>query len=297
MGPFGVGVGPWVLVAIALVIVVLFAARTASSIRLIAHRPPASTQALALHDRAAGSLGRAIAALSYVVAAMASSWWEYRATGIGGSWALAIAAVVTVLALMVIKRRWPVPGGTVRSADVQRRRLPEVLPRAGIVIAGAAVLLFLGSVVAGGLINSASNFASRSGTATGHGWPWPGWWRTAPLWIGIIGVSAVAALAIALLLRRPALAGFDRGVDLGYRRAGVDRVLRVLSCYCFIAASDDVNDAKNVMLGPNYQLGSVLNWVVAALLLASVVSVEIFRARPPRAAAVPGSSNFLAATR
>jgi hypothetical protein len=299
MSRFGLGLGFWVLVAIALFLVVVFVVRTIWSIRLIARKPAASVEALRLHDRAAGSLGRATAIVSYLTVAIALESWRSGAGNGAAGWAVVIAAVVTVLVLILIERRWPAPGGTVRAASLQPRRPAEVLPRAGMAVTGAAVLLALGLIVVCGLTGqpSADRGATAAGTASGSGWPWPGWLTTAPLWIGMAVIGAVVALAIALLLRRPALAGFDRSVDLAYRRAGVDRLLRVLSCFGFVAASVVLSDVQTALQGSPYRLASLLEWASLALLIAGLVSVELFRAYPPMPAAPQGSAAPMAVGR
>lgn len=287
----------WLLVAIALVVVIAFVVRTVSSIRAIARRPAASIAALRLHDRAAGSLGRAVAVVAYLIMAVALSWWGQDRDTDAGEWAVGITAVVTVFALILIERRWPVPGGTVRSADLRRRRLAEVLPRGGLLIAGGGLLLALGLIVLCGLVGRFSSDPMVTGQPPGQGWAWPSWARTAPQSLGVVAIMAPVALAVALLLRRPALAGFDRAIDLAYRRAGVDRILRVVSCYCLIAASFVVNDVKNVVLGPDYEFGVALNWLSVGLILAGLVSIELFRARPPGEPPATRPSVPVAATR
>lgn len=286
----------WPLVAVALVLVVVFVIRTVSSIRLIAHRPSASVGALRLHDRAAGALARAVAVVAWMLLVVVSSWWRRDSGAIVDESGVAIVAVVTVFTLMLIERRWPVPGGTVRSASLQRRSLIEVLPRGGLVILGVGLLLALGLTIACGVISQfPSDPVVAASSGSGHGSPWPGWGWALHLWIGIAVIAAVAAWAVALLLRRPALAGFDRAVDLAYRRAGVDRILRVLSCYCFIAASYVLNEVKNAIL-PDYQFGLVLDWLSAGLMLAGLVSIELFRTRPPGESGARGPSVRVVAT-
>src|SRR5699024_8936196 len=108
-----------------------------------------------------------------------------------------IGAVAGLVVLMVVEQRWPAPGGTVRAADLQPRRVADVLPRPGTWIAGVAVLLAVTSIVVCGVLGAARVGGSSAMTATAD---WPSWLRTAPSLIGLGVVVAFAVAAVTQLL-------------------------------------------------------------------------------------------------
>lgn len=279
------GMMPWIVVAIALAVMVGLLVRTVWSIRQVAHKPVADVKALRLHDEAAGGLGRVAAAAAALISTLIFRSNDLLVGGVP----LWIGGAVAIVVLIGIEQRWPVPGGTVREVVLQPRRLIEILPRSGTVIASVGMLISIGMIMMCGLVD-----APVTPAETLAGSQWPSWQQTSPALIGSAAVLALGAVAIALLLRRPALAGFSREADLRYRRAGADRIMRVVSVLAFLEAGMLFNQVRNAALetlnGPVPQL---LRSISLALLLVAAASIALFRVRPPKqlrsAAASPRS--------
>ena len=282
-----------VLGVIALIVLVLFGFEAAWSVRQAVRRPTATADALRRHDRAAGSLGRA-AAIAATIGSAEILAVIGMPDGLQQGLPLCIGAGVGLVVLIVVEQRWPAPGGTIRTADVQPRRLADVLPRAGMWIAGIAVLLAVASSVVYGVL--ASSTGGRPGSVTAAA-AWPDWRWSVPQLVGLVVVLLVAAVAVVQLLHRPALAGFDRTVDLTFRRCGVDRALRVVAVVGFCQVAAGLNAIKNAgfAAGVSYDLIKTVVWLSTAAVVAALISIPAFRTHPPKkigsarpvAAAVP----------
>lgn len=275
--------GVWLLLGMCAVVVGWWIWRVTVAVRTIARTPTASVEALNLHDAAVGWIGRTSALVTYLAVGLIPTLWRPDWSS-DGAWPLAIAGPVTVVGLIVMELRWPVPGGTVRSAGLRRRRIRDILPQAGLSIAAVGLLAGGGLIVLCGGI-APMNTDSMAGA--GRAFAWPGWRQTVPYSVGLALVVLTALLAARVLARRPALAGWDAVVDIAYRRAAMDRVLRVIAAVGFLVAAMVMNVLKNVAIDdPDIATGlrSTAAWTSVALAVIALVSIELFRVRLPKSA-------------
>lgn len=281
----------WVLLGLCGVLLAWWIWRTVAAMRMIARRPAVSVEALNLHDASVGSVARALALISYLIISLVPSiWWPYWSQD--GAWPLGMTGVVTAVGLIVMELRWPAPGGTVRSAGLRPRSVRDILPRAGTTIAGLGLLLGAGAIIVCGWITGQARPGGGQDTPAGDAfaWPWPGWWQTAPYSIGMALVVAVVVGAALVLVRRPSLAGMSSAIDIAYRRAAMDRVLRVVAAVGFLVAAMVANWLKNyalVALGHSDAATSVRDvfaWQSVALVFVALVSIDMFRTKLPKTA-------------
>ncbi|RIJ71257.1 hypothetical protein D1871_14635 [Nakamurella silvestris] len=168
-----------------------------------------------------------------------------------------IAGIVVALAVMTMERWWPSPAGTIRIASIEPRRVR--LPRAGLVLA-------------------------LTGTVTGlwamFQWP-PTHGPSASLTAVTLTLLVLTVTAgIRQLIDRTALTTQDPALDLACRRAGIDRLLRLLAATGLLTYLD-FNGVAGA--AANLQPGATATgWSTAATVLLLVV-VEGYRVRLPRA--------------
>jgi hypothetical protein len=140
---------------------------------------------------------------------------------------LAFALGHTVV-LAVGELTWPRPTGSVRRARLLRRRLADVVPRrlsrlALAATAAAVVLLVLGALLSD---PDGRSISRAQGTETrGHG-PWPGPHYGGVLATELVLLAAAVAVALWLVVNRPAVATDDERIETALRRASAHRVLR-----------------------------------------------------------------------
>ena len=205
---------------------------------------------LAVTSRPDGEIGPATAAarrhavtggvLAVVAAVGAVAGWAALARsvdGLGAGRLLAavflVAACAHTLVLALTEVTWPRPTGTRRSGLLVRRRVTDVLPRPALM--AAAVLA--GAVVVTGLVGTA--VADGTGRSLTRAWdgqdglvgsssagPFPGAFFVVPVLAGLVALVALVALALHLVVSRPAVTAADIATDTALRRAGAHRVLR-----------------------------------------------------------------------
>lgn len=279
--------GVWLGVAACAVLALVWIWRVASAARRIARRPAASVGALNLHDASVGWAARACGLISYIALALVGAHWG-PSWSRGGGWLIGAAGTITVVALIVMELRWPVPGGTVRVAVLGRRRIRDIVPRAGAAIACLGLVTGVGAILICGI--SARSIGPGTNPPTPD-FAWPSWSQTLPLSIGLVAVVAITAVAAWVLVRRPALAGLNSAIDIAYRRAAMDRVLRVGGVAGFLAAAMVTNSLKNFAMGSmqpwnsGWPVVSVLGWQSIVLFVVALASIELFRAKLPHAPA------------
>lgn len=280
----------YALIAVVAVILVLFVIETVWSVRQARRTPEATFEALRKHDRAAGSLGRAAAIGGYFVGVvMLVVMVPPEPTArVLETIPLTVAGVVALVTLIVVERHWPAPGGTVRSADLVPRRIRDILPRAGGAVAGVAAVAWLVCLVVAGVLGGAVERDYGSAVAE----LWPTWVWNTPTVVGVIVIVVLAVVGARRLLRRPALAGFDRATDLTYRRAAMDRVLRVVAAACFLDAAFTVGQVGNALMRAGaYSAASAANWSSLVIMLVALLSIWVLRSRPPRQVPPPAAPN------
>lgn len=279
----------WILLGLCAVLLVWWIWRMVSAVRMIARRPAVSVEALNLHDASVGWIARALALVAYfAIGFVPSIWWP--AWSQDGAWPLSIAGVVTAIGLIVMELRWPVPGGTVRLVGLRRRSMRDIVPRAGTSVAALGLLFGAGAIIVCGWIGAPARLDAGQGTPVDSASTWPSWGQTAPYSIGLALVVAVTAVAALVLVRRPALAGMSSVIDIAYRRAALDRALRVVGAAGFLVAAKIVGSLNNYAsfafdrTDAALSLGRVFVWQAILLFVVAFISIDLFRTKLPKAA-------------
>lgn len=150
---------------------------------------------------------------------------------------LAFAVAHTVV-LAVGELTWPRPTGSVRRARLARRRLADVLPRRMTRLALAATAVLVAVLVVGALLSDPDG-RTISRTSGDQGWshgPWPGPHYGTVLTTELVLLALAVAVALRLVVNRPAVATEDERIETALRRASAHRVLRAPTAVLLILA-------------------------------------------------------------
>ena len=172
--------------------------------------------------RVAGFLAGVIVA---VVAA------QQGALGRGLLLAVPLCALCILAGVVMGELQVSAPTGTVRSADLEVRRVRDYLPRrlaGAVAIATALLFVVLGLTTATGsaddLGRAGRSFARQcSAVLSGSTGPWPGSFYALPLGAVVLSGLLLAAVALGRVVQRPRQ-GEDPTVDDGLRRQATEAV-------------------------------------------------------------------------
>jgi TRAP-type C4-dicarboxylate transport system permease small subunit len=136
-------------------------------------------------------------------------------------------AIAHTLVLLAGELTWPRPAGVLRRARLVPRRLSDVVPRrlARMAAAGTAVLVAV-LAVGGALATGGHEITHRDGPYTRSASPWPGWHYGRPVAVELGVLAVVVALALRVVVNRPAVATEDERIEDALRRTSAHRVLR-----------------------------------------------------------------------
>jgi hypothetical protein len=147
-------------------------------------------------------------------------------------------AVAHSAVLAVGELTWPRPTGTVRRARLVRRRLADVVPRRLARTAIGATALVVALLVLGAVLSAPDgrSISATHGPFTRTHGPWPGPHYGGTLTTELVLLAAVVAVALWLVVNRPAVATEDERVETALRRASAHRVLRAPTAALLVLA-------------------------------------------------------------
>lgn len=211
--------------------------------------------------------------------------------------ALALAplayALAHTLVLLIGELTWPRPAGAVRRARLTRRRLGDVAPRRLLrtFLAGTAALV--GALVVGAVLASPDGHTvqHRDGPFLKAAGPWPGWHYGRPVTVELVLLLAVLAVALRVVVDRPAVATDDDGMEVALRRTSAHRVLRGATAGVLAVAGGFIGMAGNSAWSVNalpWPVGLLVTLLGDAALVAALVVLCLPAPRlPVQAPTVP----------
>lgn len=236
-----------VLGAITLTATVGWMVWTARQARISRRGPTDDVRSYLRHDKATGAVAMCVAVTGVVITAV-----------IVGQHPVPIwpGAIAGVLAIIACERRWPRPSGSIRSVPlVAPRGSRKLVPWLGVALAGiglVAVTLVIGFCW---MVGDTPDGRTIRGNVT---WPgqggldgvvvvdgFPG--SSVGLITAVGGVALLAAVAIGWLLvaRRPALRAVRPDLDLQFRRASIDRMVRIVAVAALLTTSEFYESARS----------------------------------------------------
>jgi|1186.fasta_scaffold07597_3 hypothetical protein len=146
--------------------------------------------------------------------------------------ALAISPLAYALAhtlVMVLgELTWPRPAGAVRRARLVPRRLSDVLPPRLTRVVAAGTVLLVAVLVIGAVLAEPDGrtISHRRGPELSTAGPWPGWHYGEPITVELALLAVLVAVALWVVVNRPAVATEDERIEEALRRTSAHRVLR-----------------------------------------------------------------------
>lgn len=220
---------------------------TARRARLARRGPNDDPQSYLRHDKATGAVAMCVAVSTVVVIAVIVQEHPLPI------WPGAIAGV---LAIIACERRWPRPSGSIRSAPlVAPRRPAQLVPRLGVLL--ALVGLLAATVVIGfcAMVGNSPGGRTLSGNVSwpGQGGPdgivvvdgFPGWPVGLATGVGFVLLIIAVSIGWLLVARRPALRAVSPELDLQFRRASVDRMVRIVAIAALMTTSEFYESARS----------------------------------------------------
>lgn len=235
----------WVLSGIVLSLTVIWMVHTVRQATIARRGPTVNLQSYLRHDRATAAVAACVAISLCIVLAVITRQHPLPI------WPGAIAGVLVIIAG---ERRWPGPSGAIRSATVSQRRGRDLIPwfscgiaamaltAAGLVIGACWVLADspAGRSISGTV--EATDSATTATVASVDGFPgWP---------IGVITVLGGAALLATgavgwhVVAARAALPTVSSALDRQFRRASVDRMVRIVAIAALVTTAEWFETAR-----------------------------------------------------
>lgn len=134
----------------------------------------------------------------------------------------ALGGLCLVLAQVVGQVTWPRPTGTVREAELVRRRVADVAPRPQRLLLVTWPALTLATLLVTGLAASGPRTISAPGGDLG---PYPGWYYGIPVAVAVLVLVAATEATLRLITLRPAVAAVAPAWDLHLRRRSARHLL------------------------------------------------------------------------
>lgn len=251
------------LMFLALLVFAVLAVLRARAARRVLPSDSDALIALRRHDSAVGTIGRGVGFLMFMLSVGGVIAMDLRPLE------APLAGVLTILALMGMERWWPAPAGTVRTATLHPRRMDQLLNGPGVAAACVGLLVGLAATLSLLLPATQAQLDRKAQLNPGAGAP-------PNAWLGIVGVLVligVAWLAVRQLIARAALAGLSSEIDTAFRRAGVDRLLRLVAVVGLLMAFAILQFVWDGLSDTPASLVMLAAWVAM---------VELWRVRPPR---------------
>lgn len=282
----------FILMLIALGLAVLWVIWTVRLAIRARRGPSLSLDAFIKHDAAVGGLSRFVSLATLVAA---SAIFPDHPLPI---WVGALAAVLVV---GVCETRWPRPSGQLRSAPLVARRTRDLMPAVGGVM--AIIGLLAAAVVIGfcwirGDSPGGRKIGQNVPGADGYDYVqttdgFPGWPVGLIAAIGFVVVLVTAVLVSRGIAGRAALPGVEPSMDLLFRRAAIDRLLRTMAVLGFVTTAEFYTAARSAfdnlfrLVNPQQQIPEdSFYWIPAVCWILAIASMELARVRPPRRAKV-----------
>jgi hypothetical protein len=155
---------------------------------------------------------------------------------------LAFALAHTVV-LAAGELTWPRPTGSVRRARLVRRRLADVVPRRLFRLALVATAVLVAGLALGALLSDPDgrSISATAGSLTRTTSPWLGPHYGATLSTELVLLGLAVAVALWLVVNRPAVATDDERIETALRRASAHRVLRAPAAALLVLAGPVVS--------------------------------------------------------
>jgi len=217
--------------------------------------PTDDVQSYLRHDKATGAIAMCVAVGGVVIAAVI-----IRAEPIP-IWPGAIAGV---LAIIACERRWPRPSGSIRSvALIAPRRSLRLVPWLAVTLAGVG--LAAAAVVIGfcWMVGDTPDGRTTRANSPGAGGlnevvvvsGFPGWSVGLPTVLGGVALLGTVAAGWLLVARRPALRAVAPDLDLQFRRASIDRMVRIVAIASLMTASQFYAAARSTYEVVQWRIG------------------------------------------
>lgn len=194
----------------------------------------------------------------------------------------ALGGLCLVLAQAVGQVTWPRPTGTLREAELVRRRVADVAPRPQRLLLVAWPVLTLATLVVTVLAASGPRTLSglRDGLPADVG-PYPGWYYAVPVTVAVLALVAATEATLRLITLRPAVAAVAPAWDLHLRRRSARHLLAgvQLALGAQLVVVLTLAGWAHLALG-NRLTGGTL--VVAAVLVTLVSLAAVWLPRGPR---------------
>jgi len=255
--------------------------------------PTDDAQSYLRHDKATGAVAMCIAVSGVVIAAVVVGEQPIPI------WPGAIAGVVAIIAR---ERRWPKPSGSIRSvALVAPRSSLQLVPWLGVTLAcigwlAAAVVIavcwMMGNTGGGRTISGNLPAPEPGGLddvvfVSGF----PGYSVGIPTAFGGIALLGTVAIGWLVVARRPALRAVTPELDLQFRRASIDRMVRIVAIAALMTTSQFYAAARSTYEEVQLRIGGDLNepfvWLPFACSFLILVAYLFNRPRPKLDSTVP----------
>jgi len=232
---------------IVLTITVVWMVWTVRQAQISRRGPTDDVESYLRHDKATGAVAMCVAVSGVVI------------TGVivhDHPVAIWPGAIAGVLAIIASERRWPRPSGSIRSVPlVAPRGAWRLIPWLGVTLAGIG--LVAAALVIGfcWMVGDTPDGRTIRGNVTwpGQGGPdgvvivdgFPGW--SVGLITALGGVALLGTVAVGWLLvaRRPALRAVLPDLDLQFRRASIDRMVRIVAIAALMTTSEFYESARS----------------------------------------------------
>ena len=165
-------------------------------------------------------------------------------------------AILGVLAIIACERRWPRPSGSIRSVPlVAPRGSSQLVPWLGVTLAGiglvAAALVIgfcwmVGDTPDGRTIRGNETWPGQGGVdgvVVVDGFP--GWSVGLITALGGLALMITVAVGWLLVARRPALRAVLPDLDLQFRRASIDRMVRIVAIAALMTTTQFYEAARS----------------------------------------------------